>query len=33
LPISILLGVFFYFVGRYTLEPYVDTMTLNAVII
>jgi presenilin 1 len=33
LPISILLGVFFYFVGRYTLEPYIDQMTLNAITI
>jgi len=33
LPISILLGVFFYSVGRYTLEPYIDQMTLNAIIV
>ena len=33
LPISIALGTFFYFVGRYTLEPYIDQMALYAVII
>jgi presenilin 1 len=33
LPISIFLGVFFYFLGRYTLEPYVDNMTFHGVVI
>ena len=33
LPISIFLGVFFYFLGRYTLEPYVDSMTFHGVVV
>lgn len=33
LPISIFLGVFFYFLGRYTLEPYVDTLTFHGIVI
>ena len=33
LPISIFLGVFFYFLGRYTLEPYVDNMTFHGIVV
>ncbi len=33
LPISVFLGVFFYFVGRYTLEPYVDNMTVHGLVV
>lgn len=33
LPISIFLGVFFYFLGRYTLEPYVDTLTFHGIVV
>ena len=29
LPISILFGALFYFVGRFILEPYVNQMTLS----